>query len=145
MIQTVRHVGIVVKSIDDVLPFYRDLLNLMIVKKTNEPENFINSLLKLTNCQLITVKLATEDGETLIELLEFRSHPGTSQDNMELFTPGISHIALTVKNLELVYAKLLNAGIQFISPPLTSPDGFAKVVFCRDPAGNYLELVEALS
>ena len=144
MIQTVRHVGIVVNKIDDILPFYRDLLNLRIVKKTNEPEKFINSLLKLTNCQLITVRLATEDGETLIELLEFISHPGTKQDNMELFAPGISHIALTVKNLESVYAKLLNSGIQFISPPLTSPDGLARVVFCRDPAGNYLELVEDL-
>ena len=145
MIKTVRHVGIVVKKIDDVLPFYRDLLNLRIVKKTNEPEKFINSLLNLTNSQLITVKLATEDGETLIELLEFISQPVTKQYTRELFTPGISHIALTVKNLEYVYTKLLNAGIQFISSPLTSPDGFAKVAFCRDPAGNYLELVEELS
>ena len=144
MIQTIRHVGIVVKSIDDVLPFYRDLLNLKIVKKNDEPENFINSLLKLTNCQLITVKLATENGETLIELLEFISHPGTMQDNREIFTRGISHIALTVKNLDLVYTKLFKAGIQFFSPPLTSPDGLARVTFCRDPAGNYLELVEEL-
>lgn len=144
MIQTVRHVGIVVTKIDDVLPFYRDLLNFRIVKKTNEPENFVNSLLNLTNCYLITVKLATEDGETLIELLEFRSHPGTKQDNREIFTPGISHISLTVKKLESVYTKMLNAGIEFISPPLTSPDGLAKVAFCRDPAGTYIELVEEL-
>jgi catechol 2,3-dioxygenase-like lactoylglutathione lyase family enzyme len=144
MIKTVRHVGIVVKKIDDVLPFYHNLLNLRIVKKTVEPEKFINPLLNLTGCQLITVKLATEDGTTLIELLEFASNNGSELQVRELFTSGLSHIALTVENLDSLYTRLIRAGIQFISPPITSPDGLARVAFCRDPVGTYLELVEEL-
>jgi len=145
MIRTVRHVGIVVKKIDDVLPFYRDLLGLKLVKKAHEPEEFASRLLGLSHCKLITVKLVVGEGETLIELLEFVSHPGDQTALPELTRPGITHIAFTVRNLDELYQKLTLAGIAFISPPSKSPDGFAKVAFCRDPAGNYLELVEALS
>ncbi|MFA4848327.1 MAG: VOC family protein [Methanoregula sp.] len=145
MIRTVRHVGIVVKKIDDLLPFYRDLLGLKLVKMVHEPEVFASDLLGLSHCQLITVKLAADDGETLIELLEFASHPGNHAADAELTSPGITHIAFTVRNLDELYQKLTLAGITFVSPPSKSPDGFAKIAFCRDPAGNYLELVEALS
>jgi catechol 2,3-dioxygenase-like lactoylglutathione lyase family enzyme len=144
MTGTVRHVGIVVKKIDDVLPFYRDLLGLKLVKKTHEPEQFISHLLGLSGCQLVTVKLAADEGKTLIELLEFASHPGNQAALPELTDTGITHIAFTVTDLDGLYQKLTLAGIAFISPPSESPDGFAKVAFCRDPAGNYLELVEEL-
>ena len=145
MIRTVRHVGIVVKKIDDVLPFYQNLLGLKLEKRAHEPEEFVNRLLGLSHCKLITVKLAAEEGETVIELLEFASHSGNQAALPELTCTGITHIAFTVKNLDELYQKLTLAGIAFISPPLKSPDGYAKVAFCRDPAGNYLELVEVLS
>ena len=114
------------------------------MKQADEPETFINRLLNLDNCQLKTVKLTTEDGLTLIELLEFASHHSFEQENREVFTTGLSHIAFTVEDLDSLYVKLLDEGIQFISTPLTAPDGLAKVAFCRDPAGTYLELVEEL-
>ena len=34
--------------------------------------------------------------------------------------------------------------IQFNSSPQISPDGYAKVVFCRAPEGTMIELVEVL-
>ncbi len=144
MTGTVRHVGIVVKKIDDVLPFYRDLLGLKLVKKAREPSPFVSHILGLRRCQLVTVKLAADDGSTLIELLEFASHPGNLGSSPDLTGPGITHIAFTVQDLDTLYRKLTRAGIAFISPPSGSPDGRAKVAFCRDPAGNYLELVEEL-
>ena len=145
MTRMVRHVGIVVKKIDDVLPFYCDLLGLELVKKAHEPTQFVSHILGLSGCQLVTVKLAADKGETLIELLEFASHSAHQADLPELIEPGITHIAFTVRDLDKVYRKLTHAGISFISPPSKSPDGFAKVAFCKDPAGNYLELVEELS
>jgi hypothetical protein len=35
-------------------------------------------------------------------------------------------------------------GIDFNAPPQQAPDGGAKVTFCCDPEGNFLELVEVL-
>jgi catechol 2,3-dioxygenase-like lactoylglutathione lyase family enzyme len=141
----VRHVGIVVKNIDHLLPFYRDLLGMKPVKRTDEPSAFVSRILGLRGCRLVTVKLSADEGKTLIELLEFASHPAKDGAVPELTGPGITHIALTVRDLDGLCRKLTRAGTIFISPPLKSPEGLAKVAFCRDPAGNYLELVEELA
>lgn len=145
MTRAVRHVGIVVKKIDDVLPFYRDLLGFSVVKRSDEPVEFVSRLLGMRRCQLVTVKLSADKGKTLVELLEFASSPDAPAGSPGLDLPGISHIALTVTNLDRLYRKLSRVGIQFISPPLTSPDRKAKVAFCRDPSGTWLELVEELA
>ena len=42
------------------------------------------------------------------------------------------------------YNRLVEAGVYFNSPPQLSPDGFAKVTFCKDPDGSLIELVEEL-
>jgi catechol 2,3-dioxygenase-like lactoylglutathione lyase family enzyme len=144
MTKSVRHVGIVVKKISDLLPFYRDMLGLRVVTHTNELSSFISRLLDLHGCRLVTVKLAANGGETLIELLEFDSPSGKPAEKPSLSAPGITHIALTVKDLDSLYRKLSKHNIPFLSPPLRSPDGRVNVAFCRDPAGNYLELVEEL-
>lgn len=145
MTRTIRHVGIVVKKIDDILPFYRDLLGMKLVKTSHEDQKFIDKLLGLTRCQLVTVKLSADEGLTLLELLEFAFPSDGGTPPSTHYQPGISHIALTVTGLDDLYNKLSRQGIRFISPPIFSPDGKAKVAFCRDPAGNYLELVEEYS
>lgn len=142
MTKSVRHVGIVVKKISEILPFYQDMLGLKIVKRTNEPSPFVSRLLGIRGCRLVTVKLAADNGTTLVELLEFESPVGNPRGETSLSSPGITHIALTVKDLESLYRKLSKHNVSFLSPPVLSPDGRAKVAFCRDPAGNYLELVE---
>ena len=43
-----------------------------------------------------------------------------------------------------LYAKLSTKKISFISKPLISEDQKAKVCFCLDPNGVYIELVEII-
>ena len=57
---------------------------------------------------------------------------------------GIAHIALTVKNIEETFIFLKNNNVNFISAPKIAPSKKAKVCFCQDPEGNYIELVEVL-
>ena len=45
---------------------------------------------------------------------------------------------------EKLYTKLCNKGIHCNSEPLIAPDGKAKVLYCHDPDGIILELVEEL-
>lgn len=144
MSRAVRHVGIVVRKIDDVLPFYRDLLGFRVVKRADEPVEFVSRLLGMKRCRLVTIKLSADEGKTLVELLEFASCPDTPAESPGLNVPGISHVALTVENLDQIYRKLSRNNTHFISSPLTTPDGRAKVAFCCDPSGTWLELVEEL-
>jgi len=142
LIKEVRHIGIVVNNIENSLKFYRDLLGLKIIKDMDEQGVYIDNMLSLDNVQVRTVKLSADTGNTLIELLDFKSHNDNEVRNF--YTIGASHIALTVDNLEDLYKHLSANNIKFNAPPQKSPDGIVKVTFCNDPDGTPIELVEII-
>ena len=124
------------------LKFYRDLLGLKIIKDMDEQGGYINNMLSLDDVQVRTVKLSAGVGNTLIELLDFKSHNDNEVRNF--YTIGASHVALTVDNLEGLYKHLSTNNVRFNAPPQKSPDGLVKVTFCNDPDGTPIELVEII-
>jgi len=143
MITSIRHIGIVSKNLERSLSFYCDLLGFEVIKRMGESGEYIDRMLVLEGVKVTTVKMAASDGN-LIELLSFHSHKGEQECERKLYDIGISHLALTVDDLDYVYQKLISNGVTFNAPPQPSPDGYAKVTFCMDPDGNFIELVEVL-
>lgn len=143
MLKEVRHVGIVVTNIENSLKFYRDLLGLQIQRTMNESGTYIDNMLGFKNVKVKTVKMSAPNGLTLVELLEFDVPIGSSIPR-EVHDIGASHIAFTVSNIDEIYEKLKQSGIQFNASPQLSPDGYAKVTFCFDPDKTPVELVEVL-
>ncbi|MDO9580890.1 MAG: VOC family protein [Bacteroidales bacterium] len=142
MIKDIRHTGIVVVDLEASLHFYRDLLGFHIAKQMEEAGDYIDNISSLRNVKVTTVKMTSPSGQ-MIELLKYQSHPA-EQKNRQICEIGISHIAFTVDDLDIEYERLKDKGIQFNSPPQLSPDGYAKVTFCRAPEGTLIELVEVL-
>ena len=142
MIKEIRHIGIVVNNMENSLKFYRDLLGLKIIRDMDEHGNYIDNMLSLDNVQVRTVKMSADIGNTLIELLYFKSH--TDDEIRNFYTIGASHVALTVDNLDSLYKHLSANNIRFNAPPQKSPDGLVKVTFCNDPDGTPVELVEII-
>ena len=143
LIKEIRHFGIVVSDLEKSLKFYRDLLGLKIEKTMDESGKFIDTILSLENVQMKTVKMKSASGNTLIELLEYKS-PSSTLINKKIFDLGLSHVAFTVNNIDECYSLLSKSGIKFNSPPQISPDKKAKVAFCVDPDNTPIELVETL-
>ena len=143
MIVNIRHAGIVVKDLDAAIRFYGDLLGMKVMRRMDESGVYIDNMTALQNVKVTTVKLAAPDGQ-LVELLAFRSHSSTVDNQRGIADQGLTHIAFTVDDLDRTYAALTKAGVVFNAPPQLSPDGYAKVTFCKDPEGNFLELVEVL-
>jgi catechol 2,3-dioxygenase-like lactoylglutathione lyase family enzyme len=143
LLKDVRHFGIAVKNMEKSLWFYRDLLGLKMVREMNENGPIIENMLNLNNVNVHTAKLSVDDGVTLVELLEFKSHKEEPSDR-QIFDIGASHVAFTVNNLDECYSFLCSKGIKFNSSPQISPDGFAKVCFCYDPDNTPVELVEII-
>lgn len=142
MIKNIRHTGIVTAELEPSLHFYRDLLGFTITKEMEEGGPYIDNMSGLDNVAVKTIKMAAPDG-ALIELLHFQSHllekrPRNFNDI------GIAHMAFTVEDLDEAYNQLKSAGVPFSAPPQLSPDGYAKVTFCRAPEGTYIELVQVL-
>ncbi len=142
MIKDIRHTGIVVADLEASLYFYRDLLGFHVTKQMEEAGDYIDNISSLRNVKVTTVKMTSPSGQ-MIELLKYHSHPA-EQKMRKICEIGISHIAFTVDNLDIEYERLKAKGIQFNSPPQLSPDGYAKVTFCRAPEGTLIELVEVL-
>jgi len=141
--KALRHIGIVVDDPEKTLCFYRDVLGLKTKREMVEAGKYIDNLSDLKGVKVKTIKMSADDGN-LIELLYYGSHPRKSI-NRDICDIGYSHIAFTVENLDYEYKRLKEKGIKFNCIPQISPDGKAKVVFCRDPEGNLIELVEELT
>ena len=143
MANTTRHVGIVVKDLAKVIDFWTNLIGFKLHVEAKEVSPYIDELLGMTNPGLRTVKLIDEN-KFIIELLEFTTYPGKDNWEGNLASTGLTHIALTVDNLEILKAKLTQNGYKFVSNTLNSPNGSVDVVFVRGPEGLMLELVEEL-
>ena len=138
--KNIRHFGVVTNDIENSLHFYRDLLGLKIKREMLEQGDFVSAILGLKNVKVRTIKMASDNGDTLVELLEYQSHKGRKRENYEIFDLGASHVAFTVDNADEEYERLGKEGVAFISAPQVSPDNKAKVAFCFDPNGVPIEL-----
>lgn len=142
IITNIRHTGIVVDDLDASLHFYQDLLGMSITKRMLESGTYIDRMSGLDAVEVTTVKMSAADGN-LIELLYYHSHRREAVPS-ELCEIGIRHIAFGVSDLDKTYQTLVAAGVPFNAEPQYSPDGYAKVTFCRAPEGTMIELVEVL-
>jgi hypothetical protein len=137
-----RHTGVVAKNIKKSLFFYKNLLNLKLIKKTIENKKIIQKLLNIKISKLTTYKLGYNNSKIIIEILHFNKT--NKNEKIFLNTEGITHISLTVKNLNAIYNKLIKNKVKFISEPILSENKKFKLCFCRTPEGCYLELVQVI-
>lgn len=138
-----RHTGIVVRDLGKSLSFYRDILGLEPVKRAVEKGNFIENVVNIRGVELEWVKLKSPDG-MLIELLQYHSHPEVAAEPHPLPSNhlGCSHLAFTVSDIKSLYSDLTAKGFHCNSEPQNSPDGCVTVLYCHDPDGIIVELVE---
>ncbi len=124
-----RHVGIVVKDMDESVKFYEELFDFEVVSDYYDDSTYINTILGTKDKNVHMVKLMK--GHFMIELLDY-DYP------KEYYC----HVAFTIADSDRMYKKLQARGIGCISPP--QPSEHVKVFYCLDPNGFRIELVELL-
>ena len=148
MITAIRHVGIVVRDLNKSLVFYSEVLGLEIYRRYVEEGAFIDELTGLKDVRLEWVKLIIPKGG-LIELLQYHSHPDPEASAPPKLCPsnalGCSHVALTVSNLDETYSRIRSHGYFAKSAPIVTSNKAAKILYCHDPDGTILELIEDLA
>ena len=138
-----RHVGIVVNDLEKSIHFWQELIGFKVISDNIEPSPYIEELLSLNAANLRTVKFSDNNG-FIVELLKFASPSNNSDWQGDLSTIGLTHIALTVENVEEVVNKLNEFSYTSLSKIMKSPNGQVKVVFINGPENLKLELVEVL-
>ena len=143
MITNIRHTGITVHNLQKTMDFFIDVLGFKLKKKMDEHGSCIDNMLNLKKVKVTTAKLKAPDGN-LIELLKFKNYKDKKKWSGKIYSTGLTHMAFSVKNLDKSYKILSKKGVVFNAPPQLSPDGFAKVTFCKGPENFFIELVEEL-
>lgn len=131
MVKKVDHIGIAVKSLDQSLPFYTEVLKL--------------PLLGIEEVESEQVKVAfLEAGETHIELLEPTSAESAIAKYMEKRGEGIHHIALGVHSIHERLNEMREKGIRMIQEEPKKGAGGAEIVFLhpKSASGVLYELCE---
>ena len=142
MIKDIWHTGIVVFDLDRSMHFYMEKLGFKVLKRMNESGSFIDQILGLENIEVTTVKMVIKNNQ-MIELLDFSMNNKVMKEK-NINDIGPTHLAFTVDDVDKMYSDFIDDGIEFISNPKISPDGYAKVAFCKAPEGTFIELVELL-
>ena len=132
-----------VNDLEKTRDFWINTLGFKLHIEAKEESPYVDELLAIKRPVLTTVKLIDSKG-FIIELLKFENYQVESFWSGDLKTTGLTHIALTVDNLDELVDILRKLDYQTISDIKTSPNKKVKVVFVRGPEGIMLELVEEI-
>jgi len=141
MTVAIRHTGLVVYDLEKALEFWCGVLGFEVVTRMNEEGPFLDAMMGLNDVKVTTVKLNAPDGG-MLELLNFQSHPDKKTWFGEPFSTGLTHIALTVENIDHVIQEMKVFGCKISNSCQLSPDGKVKVIYATGPENLLIELVE---
>jgi methylmalonyl-CoA/ethylmalonyl-CoA epimerase len=125
----IAHVGIAVQSLAEILPFYRDMLDMPDVELDDADGARIG---------------AVQAGDSLIELLEANSSDSPIGKFVAKRGPGIHHICFAVDDLDGTLARCKKAGVRLIDEtPRIGAEG-KRIAFLHPSAtaGVLVELSE---
>jgi catechol 2,3-dioxygenase-like lactoylglutathione lyase family enzyme len=133
----------VVNDLEKTRDFWINTLGFKLHIEAKEESPYIDELLVIKDPSLTTVKLIDSKG-FIIELLKFDNYQVVNSWSGDLKTTGLTHIALTVDNLDELVEILRKLDYQTLSEIKTSPNKKVKVVFVKGPESIILELVQEL-
>jgi methylmalonyl-CoA/ethylmalonyl-CoA epimerase len=131
MIKKVDHIGIAVRSLENTLPFYTDVLNLPLLG------------LEEVDTQLVRVAFL-QAGGTKLELLEPTSEESPIAKFIEKRGEGIHHVALGVDSIEDRIIEMKEKEIRMIDDQPRLGAGGASIAFMhpKSASGVLFELCE---
>ena len=149
MIQRIDHVNLVVRDMQRMIAFYRDLLGMQLTKQAVISGPWIEAATGLSPVEAEVAFLEPAAGPG-IELIHYRTPAGSRPDDLgRPNVQGLRHIAFRVTDLDRLVAAIKAAGATMLSAvqnvsaaQVDYADQRKHLVYCHDPEGNLLELCD---
>ena len=125
MITSIRHIGLVVSDLQNSIKFWSEVMGFIVLRQMEESGPHLDAMMGLKDVRVTTVKLSAPDGH-LLELLCFHSHPKKNRWEGTPFSTGLTHIALTVNDLEETCRRLKLVGVTRLLQNNLNPCLFAQ-------------------
>lgn len=131
MLKKIDHLGIAVKSIEEALKFYRDVLGV-------EPQDIEEVPQQQVRVAFLPI------GESNIELLESTTPDGPIARHIEKRGEGIAHVAFRVEDIDTVLKNLKEQGVRVLNDEPQEGAHGARIVFIHPKEGHgvLIELCE---
>ncbi len=147
MIERVDHVNLVVDDLPSMAEFYERVFGLRVERRATISGPWIEAATGYADVVADVVYLDADAGAG-IELIRYRTPEGSRPDELgEPNTKGIRHVAFRVQGLDSIVSAAKEAGVEFLSEiqdvaagQVDFGDQRKRLVYCRDPEGNLLEL-----
>jgi catechol 2,3-dioxygenase-like lactoylglutathione lyase family enzyme len=141
----VYHTGFTVSDIERSIVFYRDVLGLKLVKRQTGTAPYLATVTGFEGVRLETALLQPAEGGSMLELLQYVSHPASATDRATN-RPGNAHLCFRIDDLRSACAELKRRGVTLISEPTEITAGAHAggwAVYLRDPDGFTVELYQS--
>lgn len=144
----IKHVGIYVKDMDLMTDFYKTIFSLIpICENIIDNGELYNQLYGGDNATAKITKLVTEYGNQqgqgdMLELIHVEKGENINYDEIRrnIYDVGLSHISISVENIEESVEQIINHGGQTKTHILRINQ--RQCCFCTDPEGNVIELIQ---
>jgi glyoxylase I family protein len=135
-----HHVAISVRDLERALKFYRDLLGFEVDwDRDHYSGEGLSKVVGLSDANAHVVMLRGYG--TRLELFKYYTPAGEECGPRRQCDFGLTHFALSVKNIHQLYERLSDAGVEFHCPPENLRPG-VWATYMKDPEGVTIELVE---
>ncbi len=143
-----HHTGYTVSNLERSLGFYRDLLGCEVVATQEKRGGYLAEIVGYQDAHVRMAHLRAPESGHIIELFEYlapSSEPPPGGSRPEPCNVGTAHLCFIVPDLTATYERLLEAGVEFFSPPIEIDTGInagGRALYLRDPDGIPTELFE---
>ena len=142
-VQSFRHAGIVVSNIKKTSDIFKNYLGLkLLIKEKIVKGKYISNLVGINNAKIkITIFISIDNIK--YELLEYFNKKNSNK-LLQSNNIGLSHLSLTVKNIDKLYNMRKNYNVKFVNSPIINKIDNVKVSYVKIMNEFILELVEEL-
>ncbi|NND66070.1 MAG: VOC family protein [Halioglobus sp.] len=136
----IRHIGLCVADIDASSHFYREGLGFEPLMEISEIGAPFDTLIEQPGATLRVQQLRC--GDVTIELLGFKDVAVTGAgERGAMNARGFTHLTLVVDDVDAVAARIVDLGGN-VHPETRVDSDFGPLVFCTDPDGVRIELMQ---
>ena len=146
MVTGFDHSGFVVRDMEKMVDFYRDVLGLTVMREVDSVAPPEGDHTGIPGAHRTLVVVGKPGGEHRLELVRFIDPPSPDKGHLRNNELGAAHVCFNVEDLERLHRDLSAKGVKFVTPPkfVDTPDGDKLgICYAQDPEGNYLEFIEA--
>ncbi len=143
MITGFNHSGFVVRDLQKMVAFYRDVLGLKVMREVDATKPPLSAHVGIEGAQRYLVFVGKDSEQHQLELVYYLQ-PKSPDTKIERHNIGAAHVCFNVKGLDKMYEELSKKGVKFAAPLVTreTPTATVRICYGQDPEGNWLEFIE---